>query len=191
MDRIVKDITASRLNWRDILQQFMVQTAREDYSWNRPNRRYVHMGLHLPALASERVGSIAVAIDTSGSIDRKALQVFLGELQGVVDQVQPEKVVVYACDSRIKSREEFEAGEVVKPKTPGGGGTEFLPVFEALLQEDEEPMCLIYFTDGQAEVPPDPGIPILWAMQGCPNDFRHTYHSEPTYGDIIYLEGGV
>jgi hypothetical protein len=45
LQRLVSERLASPLNWRDLLRQFLSQTAKDDFSWVRPNRRYLHAGL--------------------------------------------------------------------------------------------------------------------------------------------------
>jgi predicted metal-dependent peptidase len=187
MERIVEDAKRSQENWREILQQFMMANAKQDFDWQRPNRRYLHTGLYLPSLCSESVANIVIGVDTSGSIDDEALKVFLGELNGIVEQIDPEQVTVYACDRRIHDgRQVFERGETVAPKTNGGGGTRFAPVFDAVEENDYDAACLLYFTDGHATYPPEPDYPVLWVMQGS----RHG-SGNPPYGEVIYLEGGA
>jgi len=174
----------------------LMKTAREDFSWDRPNRRYLHTGIHMPSMASEAAGVIAVGIDTSGSIDHGALEVFVGELQGIVDHLKPERVIVFACDTRIHGgRQVFEPGDLIEPKTPGGGGTEFAPVFDAVDEDEDNISCLIYFTDGGAAMPAEPTFPVLWAIQGSRQQHRdhiaRGWANELTFGEVIYLEGGA
>ena len=41
----------------------MFERAKDDYSWSRPNRRYASMGIFMPSLYSERMGTIVVVTD--------------------------------------------------------------------------------------------------------------------------------
>ncbi len=183
-----------RLNWRDVLQQFLVSKAREDFSWARPNRRHLSSDLHMPSMISEGAGTIAIAIDTSGSIDQPALDRFLAELQGVVEQIKPERVLLWCCDTKVRGGvQSFEPGDKIKPKIFGGGGTRFDPAFELLEEQHEEISCFIYFTDGMARMPKvEPMIPTLWAI--TTDQERHeattrlySFAEAPTFGETIYL----
>jgi predicted metal-dependent peptidase len=44
LDRCVAEVMQPRVDWRDVLRQFVAQTARNDYSWFPPNRRLLHRG---------------------------------------------------------------------------------------------------------------------------------------------------
>ena len=46
--RMVKDLLDPKADWRSILREFIARHAKNDYSWARPNRRYIHAGLYLP-----------------------------------------------------------------------------------------------------------------------------------------------
>lgn len=194
MDRAVADAKQAQVNWKDMLQQFLTQTVREDFDWSRASRRHLHTDIHMPSMSSEGAGTIAVAIDTSGSIDQKALDVFIGELQGVVDQVNPERVLVWCIDTQIRNEQTFERGDLIQPKIKGGGGTRFEPAFKAAAESVEDIACLIYFTDGYAMMPKEvPSTPTLWAIttpqQQHERDAKAAWYCQmPTFGDIAYLE---
>ena len=182
------------IDWRGVLQQFLTARTSEDYSWQRPSRRHLHNDLHMPSLHSDGAGVIALAIDTSGSIDQPALDRFLGELQGVVDQLNPERVLVWCCDVMVQGGvQTFERGDKIEPKIVGGGGTLFDPAFKMLDETHEDVSAFIYFTDGQARMPKEePLVPTLWAISDpqavheriCDGwDFAEM----PTFGEVIYL----
>ena len=59
-------------DWRAVLREFVSAHARNDYSWARPNRRFIAQGLYLPGLHSEELGDVVLAVDTSGSIGEQA-----------------------------------------------------------------------------------------------------------------------
>lgn len=71
--RFVDELTSPKVDWRAILQRFITETSKNDYSWTRPNKRFLAQGFVLPTLHSETMGEIVVAIDTSGSIDQATL----------------------------------------------------------------------------------------------------------------------
>jgi len=189
------DAKKASVNWRDVLQQFLTRTAQDDYSWSRPNRRHLSGDLHMPSLVSDGAGVIAIAIDTSGSVDENQLRRFLGEVQGVVDQIRPERVLVWTVDTKVRGgTQTFERGDTIDPRIQGGGGTRFEPAFEALADSHEDVACLIYFTDGMARMPETaPTVPVLWAITQA--EARHqqmiqtySFVDAPTFGETIYIE---
>ena len=46
LERLVNKVLNPRLNWCDLLSRFINASARSDYSWTHPNRRYFHMGFY-------------------------------------------------------------------------------------------------------------------------------------------------
>lgn len=152
-------------DWRTILREFVEHTLPWDYSWTSPNRRFISQGLYLPGTVKENMGRIAVAVDTSASIDSRLLAVFCNELNAIVSEAKPESVTVLYCDTKVNRTETFLPDEAVKMSAEGRGGTRFQPVFDAV-GADEPPACLIYFTDLEnpaSEVLSEPDYPVLWA----------------------------
>ena len=163
IDRAVRQSRTEPADWRALLREFIEHTAPSDYSWTSPNRRHVANGLYLPGVVKENLGALAVAIDTSGSINERLLTAFASELNAIANDARPEKVTVIYCDSKIQSTQEFAPEDEITLKPMGGGGTRFAPVFEAVNRWEEPPAALIYFTDLDChQRPSEPDYPVLW-----------------------------
>jgi len=93
------------------------------------------------------------------------------EIQGIVDDTNPEWVEVVYCDSAIGGKQRFERGEQIKIVPKGGGGTRFKPVFDYFIKksESETVAAMIYLTDmeGNLEECPQPDFPVLWGLVGA------------------------
>jgi predicted metal-dependent peptidase len=163
LERLVEDIKNPPQDWRAILRRFVQRNACHDYSWRQPNSRYVYAGLYLPALRSETMPPMVIAIDTSGSIDDLTVNRFAKEIGAIVEEVQPERVHVVYCDAKIQGVDVFERGEPVAVSPKGFGGTDFRPVFEWIAEEGLTPSCLVYLTDMGGVFPEAaPEYPVLW-----------------------------
>ena len=68
MERLVGGLLKPIVDWRDVLQRFVVKQRNDDRSFARLNRRFISQGLIMPSVTGEGLGEIAFAIDTSGSI---------------------------------------------------------------------------------------------------------------------------
>lgn len=164
LERFAADAAAPSVDWRSVLQRFVQQAARADYTWTRPSARYLPRGLYLPSLQSHELGPIAVGIDVSGSVDDVLLAQFSAELQTILDDARPSELRVIYCDARVQRRETYVAGDRVELRACGGGGTDFRPVFDALEADDDAPVALVYLTDLYGTFPTDaPEFPVLWA----------------------------
>lgn len=165
LERMVDEQLNSRLPWQELLARFMHAVTKNDFNWARPQKAMlINYGLYLPSLHSDACGSVALAIDTSGSIGGKELSEFAAELNGVLEQVRPEKVVVIYCDAQVGNVEEFTPDQYpVSLKPTGGGGTAFEPVFDYVAENVQDAQCLIYLTDMYGSFPSEkPDIPTLW-----------------------------
>lgn len=165
--RLVDELIAPRLPWRMLLARYLMNSAREDYSFQRVSRR--EGAALLPSLYSRRIQLIAV-LDTSGSIADKEMHEFAAEIDALKSQVNAQ-VTLHACDEHLAEAGPwcFEPWEAVTLPDgfAGGGGTDFRPVFEWIAAEQLHPDLLVYFTDAEGEFPEyAPDYPVLWLVKG-------------------------
>jgi len=172
MKMLVADLTEPRVPWTEHVREFCHTLSRDDYSFARPNRRYLGTGFVLPSLRSERLGGIVGAFDTSGSIFcvPQLIRDILSEFQGVLDHCRPLEMRLIDCDTQIHQQVTYQPGDNLRTFQPqGGGGTDFRPIFAAVAALDEEPACLIFLTDLEGTFPDQPPpYPVLWANFGNP-----------------------
>lgn len=170
LQRLVDEIVHPALPWESLLRDFVERTARNDYNWTVPNRRYLTGGIILPSLTSEELPAVVVAIDTSGSISPEVLKRFASEVSGVLGAYDTTIHLVY-CDARVQGSEEYCRADLpLRPKAIGGGGTAFQPVFDWVTKRGLTPACLIYLTDGYGPFPKaEPEYPVLWV---CTTDVQ-------------------
>ncbi len=171
MSRLLQEALAPQVSWRAALAHYLLQVARDDYSWQRPSRRSDGTAGEplFPRLRSHS-GDIYVALDTSGSIDNTALAQFAGELNAIKGTL-PVRLTLLACDAALAPdgpwvTEAWEAFQL--PRTfAGGGGTAFAPVFDWVERAAVQPDALVYFTDAQGQIPAmAPNYPVLWLVKG-------------------------
>ncbi|EQD78726.1 hypothetical protein B1B_00563 [mine drainage metagenome] len=166
-EEILASIGRPQLYWRSELVRFLQRAYAQDYSWIPPNRRYLSAGLILPGTRTRSVGTLAIAIDTSGSIDPASARAFLSEVQGIADLVGGSgRLVVLEADDAIRSVREIRPGVPIPLEFHGRGGTDFRPAFEwASRSGTIRPTGLVYLTDGQGTFPErSPPFPVLWVM---------------------------
>lgn len=166
--RQINKLLYPQQDWAEQLREFMLNLAKSDYSWSRPNRRFIHQGLYLPSLHSENdMGKVVIAVDTSGSINSRKLTQFCTEINGIFEQVNPESVTVIYCDMRIKSVSEFARDEYpIACECSGGGGTDLRPPFDYVEENELNPDVFLYFTDCVGPTPEiAPHYPVVWIDQ--------------------------
>ena len=176
VEETVKGAHTSTLDWRALLRRYMTDTAKSDYSWSLPNRRFIDSGLYLPSIRSEGMETIAVIIDTSGSLPAATLAAFWAELREVVAEIRPESVVVLQVDAAVQDAAEYAPDDLPDEiALKGRGGTDFRPGFEWLDEQGIQPAVCLYFTDMECSSYPEeePGFPVAWVNWGPqPSDWN-------------------
>ena len=148
--RLIKDLTKPVVNWRELLEQQIQSTIKDDYSWMRPSRRSWHMDAIMPGMKPGTQIDVVVAIDTSGSISTDDIKAFLSEVKGIMDSYDEYRIRVITWDTAVYNPAEYTSDNMTDIHTyepGGGGGTDPHCVWEWLKDEDIEPKKLIMFTD--------------------------------------------
>ena len=149
--RLIQDMTAPKLNWRELLRMQLESTIKSDYTWMRASRRGWHMDAVMPGQRPDELIDVAIGIDASGSIDERMLRDFLAETQGIMDQFQSYRIHIFTFDTRVYNPAQYNSDNLdtmCDYEVSGGGGTDFDAIFEYLKQEQIEPKRLVVFTDG-------------------------------------------
>ena len=170
------------LPWKELLARFIETNARNDYSWIPPNRRYLHMGLHLPELRTMELPDIAVAIDTSGSVRRAELEAFSAELSAILEDFDTTVHLIH-CDADVSHHEMLTRADLpLRITARGGGGTDFRPVFGHVEEHELAPACLVYLSDMECnKYPETPPYPVLWVC-------TRSIEGVPPFGELITMQ---
>jgi predicted metal-dependent peptidase len=149
--RIIEDMTAPKMNWRELLRMQLESTIKSDYTWMRNSRRGWHMDAVMPGMKLDPMIDIAVSIDASGSMGDQMLRDFLGEVAGIMEQFPNYRIHVLSFDTRVYNPQQFDSenlDDITGYEIAGGGGTDFDCVFEYFKANEIEPKRHIMFTDG-------------------------------------------
>lgn len=175
VDRVLHPVA----DWRTELRAFVSAHARNDYSWSRPNRRYLARGLYLPGLHSDELGDVLIAIDCSGSVGSKELGMFSHEAAALLDAFACTATILFH-DTHVQKVETWSPADGPLVLTPvGGGGTNHTCVFDWLDHSGLTPACVVCLTDLDTRFPPRvPDVPVLWAKVG-------DYPTNPPFGRVV------
>ena len=157
-------------DWRRALRLFSARALRTGVraTNQRESRRYGATegdwrGPIVPGLRRGRRPSLAVAIDTSGSIPIETVGRFFEEVARIVAA----GATVYVIECDLEVRRTYPWTGIPPTHSMGGGGTNFDPAFHWLNNEGRrlDLAGVIYLTDGHAPRPlVRPPCPVLWAI---------------------------
>ena len=180
LEQFVDRIQRNKVDWRAELRHFLVQAAKNDYAWQRPNRKMLAAGFVLPGLYSEDMGSIVVASDESGSVDVAITAAFAAEINAIKEDLRPEKLTLQHFDTQVVKVEEFGPDDHFEMKRFAFGGTCFREPIRVASEMVPPPMCMIVLTDLYGPFPTTPPeFPVLWV---CINE------QKAPFGDTLHIE---
>ena len=153
VQRLIKQLTEPKMNWRELLRQQIQSTIKSDYTFARPSRKGWHTGAILPGMNFQDTIDICVSIDMSGSIGDDQAKDFLSEIKGIMDEYKDYKIKVWCFDTAVYNEEDFTADggrDLSEYEVLGGGGTDFMVNWTYMKDNDIQPKKFIMFTDGYA-----------------------------------------
>lgn len=159
IQRLFKDLFESKMNWRELLNQQIQSTIKNDYTWMRPNRKSWHLSAILPGSKLQEKIEICIALDMSGSISAEQCKEFLSEIKGIMEEYTDFAIKLWCFDTKVYNMVDFDAynmDDFDNYKPMGGGGTDFNANWEFMKDNDIVPKKFIFFTDGYCENWGDP-----------------------------------
>jgi predicted metal-dependent peptidase len=159
------------VRWQDVLTAAVRRAAGwangfAEYTYTRPSRRQsaVH-GVVLPA-TRRPLPTVAIVVDTSGSVDDGMLGQALGEVDGAIAGlgVPGHQVSVISCDAAVAATSTVRRAADVR--LAGGGGTDMRAGIAAAQGQRPRPDVVVVLTDGYTPWPNQPpgGMAIVTAL---------------------------
>ena len=151
IQRLIKDLTEPKMNWRELIRMNIQSIIRNDYSFSRPSRKGQMSGAVLPGMKNDETIDVAIAIDMSGSIGQEDATVFLSEVKGIMDQYQDYAIDLWCFDTAIYNHQRIthdNGDDLLSYEPKGGGGTDFMANYEYMKDIGLQPKKFIMFTDG-------------------------------------------
>ena len=193
VSRELQDLLTPKVDWKEALRDFVKTTTqgKDQTTWKRLHKRYIGMDIIMPSSYDEKVGSIVVGVDTSGSIGGEELAQFLGEVKSICDEVSPEKIDLLYWDTSVAGHETYQGSElaslVESTQAKGGGGTDPDCVPAYMKKEDLKPECVIMLTDGYLSSDKakwsEITMPTMWCIKG-----NSRFNSDIVVGKIVHVE---
>jgi predicted metal-dependent peptidase len=175
-----------KTDWRELTALAISKSiGRDGHSWQYLDNEMALRGIGFPSRVKFGCDHVVVVGDSSGSVDQKTMDMFMANLQAIIEQAKPKRTTFVQCDATIHSWEDIDDIADLNGKVRGGGGTNFCPPFERLKDEGDVPDVLIYLTDLEGPMPDQPPpYPVVW---GCINQKKApwgtTIHIPPMASD--------
>ena len=187
MARMLKTMQTPPLDWRTVTSDFIYEAFPDDYSFKRPKE---FQSCLLPTQDGEQIGNLVFAIDCSGSVSDKELNIYGNYVIDAINVLNPQALCLLWFDTRVYPQT-FDCPQTVKLsdfKPKGFGGTDYRPIFTHVNQHIVDPVGLIILTDGECRSfpPATPAYPVLW-LQTQESSYAKRYF-KPKFGRIVPIK---
>ncbi|GAA3391664.1 vWA domain-containing protein [Cryptosporangium minutisporangium] len=185
---------AARVDWRRVLRSAVGAGLRQiggqvDYSFRRPGRRGAALAgtVVLPGLVAP-APTVAIVVDTSGSVSDQDLGLALAETTGIIKAAgaSGNRIRVYSCDATTQTAQEVCAAEQVTLR--GGGGTDLRAGIRRALSDAPRPDVVVVLTDGYTPWPATaPPSRIVAGLFGPPIPPGHRRYRPPQWVETVRI----
>ena len=149
--RMIKDLTAPQLSWRELLPQAIQSAVKYDYTWQRASRKGWDMDAVMPGSDFDKDVDVCVSIDASGSMSDDMLKDILSEVKGIMESYTTFRLHLWSFDTEVYNATVFtpeNLDDIMSWEVGGGGGTDFEANWEFMKEHDIQPKYFVMFTDG-------------------------------------------
>jgi predicted metal-dependent peptidase len=150
--RMIGALTEPKMDWRQMIRVSLESNLVSDFTFMRPNRKSQFANVVLPGMKKDHQIDIAIALDVSGSISNDDTRDFLSEVQGIMDQFECYKIHIWCFDTQVSGYDVFTSDDgraITEFEMTGGGGTDFMPNWTFMEENEIEPDQFLMFTDGE------------------------------------------
>lgn len=164
------------LSWQNILRNFVAR-ATSSTTLNTRKKRNRRYGISVPGKKKKRELTLAVCVDSSGSISNEAYTQFMTEICSISKNVNTTYVI--EADCQVHNVEKLKKNRIPEMVRRSFGGTAYNPA----ISKAKELMvdAIIYFGDfDTSDVPENPGIAFLWVGVG-------NQEAPAKFGEVIRL----
>jgi predicted metal-dependent peptidase len=152
-------LAAPTVPWRRVLGSAVRRAIAHaagchDYAYQRPGRRRIPRVV-TPAMRRPLI-TVAIVVDTSGSMGQAELDAALAEVNGVIRAagIGQRGVLVLACDASVGASTRVRRVEEIQ--LVGGGGTDMRVGIQAVEGSRPRPDVIVVMTDGYTPWPDKP-----------------------------------
>ncbi len=149
--RMIEELTEPKMDWRTLIDTHLRSQQRTDYTYRELSRVELGGGMIFPAEDYDTIAEADIVIDTSGSMHETMLRDILSEVKGIMQTFGQFKLRVCTFDTQVYGFKEFNEmniDEIDTYELQGGGGTDFMAVWNHWREEGRVPERAVWFTDG-------------------------------------------
>jgi len=155
MERYIKEIKKSQINWKVLLEKLIQATIPRNQTYMRRSKKSMATDIYMPSVVKEKI-DICIGIDLSGSIGTEELTEFMSEIIGI-SKAFKENITMRLLTHDVDVHNDYEItngniAKIKKLKLKGGGGTSHEPIFKYIDEKVKDCKAVVFFTDGWSDL---------------------------------------
>lgn len=180
LEKLVEAICEPKANWRSVIRDYITEKAETDFNWARPSQRMLsQFGVIFPTLDGEKVGSLVLIADASGSCYNDQEQ-FCSEVSDILSAYDCSLDVLF-YDTKVTAEDHYETDDLPIVMRPAGfGGTDCREAYERAIELS--PILIIHLTDLELSWTNVP-VPSCDVIVACSN--KRYFNNCPSWGRLI------
>lgn len=184
LDQFVDSLLEVKTPWYSLLRPYFASFAKNDFTFDTCDRRFIQYGTYLPSENGQGAGEIVWVNDESGSISQHEMNIAAAHINEILEDVRPKSFNVIHCSTRThETIDRFEPEDYpITLQTRMSGGTDMTAGVKRAAEEFPNAECIVVFTDGYTpfgDINDAKGIPVIWCI---------TTNKEATYGETIHVD---
>ena len=189
IERYVQILLEQKMDWKSLLQKYIVREIPNDFSFSMPHRKSITSGYFVPSVKRENI-RIVIHVDISGSVSQKDYDDAIAEIIGIGRSFANISMTIIFTDcGKINEENVLEVTNgnieiITEKRVKGGGGTSHHPTFEYI--EENIPNCKLFIslTDGYSDIErlSQPNFNVIWVIS------KNGVKKEFEFGETIFLE---
>ena len=150
--QLAQILDTKKPDWRVLMRDFLDAEIKDDVSYATPERKYFHMDLILPGhpVEDEELEELWAFVDSSGSIGKERMDVFLTQLYRISKEFQ---CIINLCfwDTKVTDVYRKVRGEknLLKCTPSHSGGTDVNCIYDWIAANKVRPEVMLILTDGE------------------------------------------
>lgn len=177
----IRKLISKQVDWKALLRSVLglAVSSEKTSTRTRRNRKY---GLAMPGPKKKRQLRVLIAIDQSGSVCEKSLELFFGEINNL-NKTNELTTIHFDTQCDLDSLTVWKRGQAKPPHRTRYGGTCFQAPTDYANKHKKDYDIVIMLTDGEAYKPTKSLIRRAWVL--CPNS-RPMFETNETTIQMVW-----
>lgn len=183
VQEIINNFRKPQINWATALKQYLIKATKFDYTFSRPNRRFITMGHYFPSLHDiSKLESLTIYLDTSGSMTHDDLEKVTSELLAIHKLQLVDNIFFKPFDTQIRDEIVIDSYKTLTEiDLSGRGGTSLQCVYRDIIASNKPENVYVIMSDMHVTMMKYVNANIIWLV-------LNNKHVSIPFGKVLHIQ---